>query len=71
MMASGKLPDIITLDWSEDGTKKLIEGELVEPLDQLAKDYDPYFFKVADAEKVSWYTGPTDIFMDILMHHHR
>ena len=58
MMASGKLPDIITLGWYEDATKKLIEGELVEPLDQLAKDYDPYFFKVADAEKVSWYTEP-------------
>lgn len=58
MMASGKLPDIITLGWDEDGTKKLIEGGLVEPLDQLAKDYDPYFFKVADAGKVSWYTGP-------------
>ena len=58
MMASGKLPDIITLGWNEDGTKKLIEGGLVEPLDQLAKDYDPYFFKVADAGKVSWYTEP-------------
>jgi len=58
MMASGKLPDIITLAWDDDGTKKLIEGGLVEPLDKLAKDYDPYFFKVADAEKVSWYTQP-------------
>ncbi|MCJ7690917.1 MAG: extracellular solute-binding protein, partial [Clostridiaceae bacterium] len=58
MMASGKLPDIITLAWDDDGTKKLIEGGLVEPLDKLAKDYDPYFFKVADAEKVSWYTEP-------------
>ncbi|MGV8981090.1 extracellular solute-binding protein, partial [Clostridium sp.] len=58
MMASEKLPDIITLAWDDDGTKKLIEGGFVEPLDKLAKDYDPYFFKVADAEKVSWYTEP-------------
>lgn len=56
MIASGKLPDFITLGYTEDGYKKLVEGNLVEPLDKLAKDYDPYFFKVADKEKTSWYT---------------
>lgn len=56
MIASGKLPDFITLGYYEDGYKKLMEGGLVEPLDKLAKDYDPYFFKVADKEKTDWYT---------------
>ncbi|NBD27382.1 extracellular solute-binding protein [Paenibacillus sp. T1] len=56
MIASGSLPDFITLGWSEDGVKKMIEGGMVEPLNTLADQYDPYFFKVADPAKTSWYT---------------
>ncbi|UJF34954.1 type 2 periplasmic-binding domain-containing protein [Paenibacillus hexagrammi] len=56
MIASGKLPDFITLGWYEDAVKKMIEGKMVLPLNELAKQYDPYFFKVADPAKTSWYT---------------
>lgn len=56
MIASGSLPDFITLGWTEDAVKKMIEGDLVLPLNELAKQYDPYFFKVTDPAKVSWYT---------------
>ncbi|MBU5670404.1 extracellular solute-binding protein [Paenibacillus brevis] len=56
LIASGKLPDFITLGWWEDGVKKMIEGGLVEPLNKLAEEYDPYFFKVADPDKIGWYT---------------
>ncbi|TXK77408.1 extracellular solute-binding protein [Paenibacillus sp. N3.4] len=56
MIASGKLPDFITLGWYEDAVKKMIEGNMVLPLSDLAKQYDPYFFKVADPAKTSWYT---------------
>ncbi|ANS75638.1 ABC transporter substrate-binding protein [Paenibacillus yonginensis] len=56
LIASGKLPDFITLGWYEDGVKKMIEGGLVEPLNKLAEEYDPYFFKVADPDKLGWYT---------------
>ncbi|EOS56070.1 MULTISPECIES: type 2 periplasmic-binding domain-containing protein [Paenibacillus] len=56
LIASGKLPDFITLGWWEDGVKKMIEGGLVEPLNKLAEQYDPYFFKVADPDKLGWYT---------------
>lgn len=48
MIASGTLPDFITLDWNNDAVKKMIEGELVLPLNELAEQYDPYFFKVTD-----------------------
>ncbi|GIW48800.1 MAG: hypothetical protein KatS3mg079_276 [Caloramator sp.] len=58
MIASGKLPDFITLGWWEDGVKKMIEGGLVLPLDELAEKYDPYFFKVADSIKLDWYRQP-------------
>jgi putative aldouronate transport system substrate-binding protein len=55
MIASGKLPDFITLGWWEDAVKKMIEGELVLPINELADQYDPYFFKVADGAKVEWF----------------
>ncbi|WP_281885517.1 extracellular solute-binding protein [Paenibacillus sp. YYML68] len=58
MIASGKLPDLITLGWWEDAVKKMVEGGLVLPLDELAKQYDPYFIKVADPAKVSWFSQP-------------
>jgi putative aldouronate transport system substrate-binding protein len=56
MMASGQLPDIITIGWWEDGLKKMIEGGLVHSLNDLADKYDPYFYNVASKEKLGWYT---------------
>ncbi|MBC8080884.1 MAG: extracellular solute-binding protein, partial [Gorillibacterium sp.] len=56
LIASGKLPDFITLGWWEDAVKKMIEGKLVLPLNELADQYDPYFFKVGDPSKIGWYT---------------
>jgi putative aldouronate transport system substrate-binding protein len=56
MLASGKLPDLLTLGWWEDGAKKMIEGEMVLPLNELAEKYDPYLIKVGDAQKLAWYT---------------
>ncbi|HEY4391066.1 MAG TPA: extracellular solute-binding protein [Paenibacillus sp.] len=56
LIASGKLPDFITLGWYEDGVKKMIEGGLVLPLNELADQYDPYFYKVSDPDKLGWYT---------------
>lgn len=55
MIASGSLPDFITLGWYEDAVKKMIEGDLVLPLNELADQYDPYFYKVTDPAKLSWY----------------
>lgn len=55
MIASGKLPDMLTLGWYEDGVKKMIEGGMVLPLDDLAQKYDLYFTKVADKQKLDWY----------------
>nr|WP_244199489.1 extracellular solute-binding protein [Halobacillus trueperi] len=55
MIASGSLPDFITIGWWEDGAEKMIERDLVLPLDALADEYDPYFFKVADDSKLEWY----------------
>lgn len=56
MMASRTLPDFITLGWYEDAVLKMIKGDMVLPLNELADQYDPYFIKVADPAKLSWYT---------------
>ena len=58
MIASGELPDFITLGWWEEGVRKMVEGGLVYALDELAEEYDPYFFKVADPAKLAWYQQP-------------
>ncbi|MCQ2576497.1 MAG: extracellular solute-binding protein, partial [Treponema sp.] len=55
MIAGDALPDIITLGWYEGQVPMMIDAGLVEPLDKLAKDYDPYFFKVVDNDKMGWY----------------
>ena len=56
MIAGDALPDIITLGWWEGQVPMMIDAGLVEPLDELAKKYDPYFFKVANKDRLSWYT---------------
>ncbi|WP_340021278.1 extracellular solute-binding protein [Paenibacillus sp. FSL K6-1096] len=56
MIASNNLPDFITLDWNSDSIDKMIQGGLVLPLNELAEQYDPYFFKTADPDKLKWYT---------------
>ncbi|MDF2922394.1 MAG: transporter substrate-binding protein [Paenibacillaceae bacterium] len=58
MIASSEIPDFITLGWYEDGVKKMIESGMVEPLNKLAEEYDPYFFKVADPTKLAWFKQP-------------
>ncbi len=56
MIASNTLPDILTLGWWEPQINQMIEGGLVHSLNELADQYDPYFFKVADEQRLSWYT---------------
>lgn len=56
LIASGKLPDFVTLGWWEPQVKEIVLGELAYPLDLLAENYDPYFFKVAAPQRVEWYT---------------
>lgn len=55
MIAGDTLPDIITLGWWESQVGMMIDAGLVLPLDELAQNYDPIFFKVANAEKLGWY----------------
>ena len=56
MIAGNALPDLITLGWYEGQIPMMIEAGMVEALNLLADQYDPYFFRVADAQKLGWYT---------------
>ncbi len=56
LIASGSLPDLITLGWWEPQMNEMIQGQMVYALNELADAYDPYFWKVCDDQAVSWYT---------------
>ena len=58
MIASDTLPDILTLGWWEGQVNEMIDSEMVYALNELADQYDPYFFKVADNARIGWYTQP-------------
>ena len=56
MIAGGELPDLITMPWYYSQINDMIDGKLIYPLDELAKSYDPYYFKVAKKQSLGWYT---------------
>ncbi|GHV69402.1 ABC transporter substrate-binding protein [Spirochaetia bacterium] len=56
MIAGNTLPDLITLGWWEGQIGMMVDAGLLEPLNKLAEQYDPYFFKVAKPQILGWYT---------------
>lgn len=56
LIASDSLPDLVTLGWWEPQVGQMIEDEMVYALDELATEYDPYWFEVADPGRVGWFT---------------
>ncbi|MBO9600316.1 MAG: extracellular solute-binding protein [Cohnella sp.] len=76
MMTSGKLPDLISMGSWETSVKKLWEGDHVYALNELADQYDPYFYKVAGDGTLKWYKQengntygiPNDSYSPNLMH---
>ncbi len=56
MIVSDSMPDIITVDCRDSQLPAMINGRMFYPLEYLAKEYDPYFFKVASRDKLNWYT---------------
>lgn len=58
MVASGKLPDIITINWSDSIVPQLIQAKMVAPLNTLAEQYSPDFTKYADPNILAWNKQP-------------
>ncbi|MCL2599734.1 MAG: extracellular solute-binding protein [Treponema sp.] len=56
MIAGNALPDFITLGWWQGQIPMMIEAGMLYPLDYLAELYDPFFFSVANPERLAWYT---------------
>lgn len=56
LIASDSLPDLITLGYWEPQVNQMIEENMVYALNELADDYDAYFWQVTDADVVNWYT---------------
>ena len=56
LIASDSLPDILTIGWWEPQVSEVIQKDMVYPLNELADEYDPYFWEVTDPVAVNWYT---------------
>lgn len=56
LISSDSLPDLITLGWWDSQVNDMISADMVYALNELADEYDPYFYQVTDSEVVSWYT---------------
>ena len=56
MMISGTLPDLISLGSWETCYNTLYEQGYTYALNELADQYDPYFWKVVDGSVVAWHT---------------
>ncbi|MBD5084152.1 MAG: extracellular solute-binding protein [Clostridiales bacterium] len=56
LIAGNNLPDLVTLGWWESQLSTIIERDMVYALNELADEYDAYFWTVADEERLNWYT---------------
>lgn len=56
IIAADSLPDMITLGWWEPQINTMIQNQMVYSLNELADEYDVYFWEVSDPEVRNWYT---------------
>ena len=56
LISSDTLPDLITLGWWEPQADEMIEKDMVYALNELADEYEPYFWEVTDETIADWYT---------------
>lgn len=56
LIASDALPDLITIGWWEPQISEIISNDMVYALNELADEYDTYFWEVSDPVAVKWYT---------------
>lgn len=57
LIAADSLPDIVTLGWWEPQLSEMINKNMVYALNELADEYDPYFYEVTDPTVVEWYSN--------------
>ena len=54
LISSDTLPDIITLGWWEPQVDEMIKRDMVYALNELADEYDPYFWEVTSEKVCDW-----------------
>lgn len=55
MIASDTLPDLITMGWWSEEYQKMIDKDQVYALNELADQYAPEFYEVANEAALNWY----------------
>lgn len=56
LIAGDKLPDLVTLGWWEPQLNEIIGADMAYALNELADQYDAYFWQVAKEDLLNWYT---------------
>lgn len=54
LIASGNLPDMMTLDWSDANIDQMVSAGMLNPINELAAKYSPDFNKYADKDVMVW-----------------
>jgi putative aldouronate transport system substrate-binding protein len=55
MIASDSLPDLVTLDTWDENVRKITEGGFAYSVNELADQFDPYFYKAASKAVLAWF----------------
>jgi len=55
LITSDNLPDLITLGWWESQVDEMISKDMVYALNELADEYDAYFWEVSNDRIMDWY----------------
>lgn len=55
LISSDSLPDLITLGWWESQISEMIDKDMVYALNELADEYDAYFWQVGNEAVMNWY----------------
>lgn len=56
LIASDSLPDYVTVERTWEAVRKMEEGKLVYALNDLADQYEPYFYKVIAPSSFKWFS---------------
>ena len=57
LIAADDLPDLVTLGWWLPQLQQIQDGGMVYALNELADEYDAYFWQVADPDRLRWYAA--------------
>lgn len=57
LIAADNLPDLVTLGWWLPQLQQMQDSGMAYALNELADEYDAYFWQVADPDRLRWYTA--------------